>query len=77
MHGVEAVIDKDLSAALLATELRADRLLLLTDDGQFIHRMSSPRHHVPKVYEVTTDEPLDDKQVQRLLDGVYALLIVR
>jgi carbamate kinase len=31
VHGVEAVIDKDLSAALLARELRADALLLLTD----------------------------------------------
>jgi 16S rRNA pseudouridine516 synthase len=45
-------------------------MLILTDDGPLIHRMSSPRHHVPKVYEVTTDDPLDDKQVQCLLDGV-------
>jgi carbamate kinase len=30
-HGVEAVIDKDLSAALLASQLHADALLILTD----------------------------------------------
>jgi 16S rRNA pseudouridine516 synthase len=45
-------------------------LLLLTDDGQFIHRMGSPKHHVPKVYEVTTKHPVDDTQVARLLAGV-------
>jgi carbamate kinase len=31
LHGVEAVIDKDLSSALLAEEIGADALLLLTD----------------------------------------------
>ena len=31
IHGIEAVIDKDLSAALLAEEVGADALLLLTD----------------------------------------------
>jgi carbamate kinase len=31
LHGIEAVIDKDLSAALLAIALRADRLVMLTD----------------------------------------------
>jgi 16S rRNA pseudouridine516 synthase len=45
-------------------------LLLLTDDGKFIHRMSSPRHHVPKVYEVTVKHPLDARQVDQLLAGV-------
>ncbi len=45
-------------------------LLLLTDDGQFIHRMNSPRHHVPKVYEVTTRHPLDPSQIGKLLEGV-------
>ena len=45
-------------------------LLLLTDDGQFIHRMNSPRHQVPKVYEVTTAETVDASQVKRLLAGV-------
>ena len=45
-------------------------LLLLTDDGQFIHRMGSPKHHVPKVYEVGTKHPVDPTQVDRLLAGV-------
>jgi len=61
VQGVQAVgrLDQDTTG-----------LLLLTDDGKFIHRMSSPRHHVPKVYEVMTKHPLDDSQVQRLLSGV-------
>jgi 16S rRNA pseudouridine516 synthase len=45
-------------------------LLLLSDDGKFIHRMSSPRQHVPKVYEVTLKHPLDETQVRKLLAGV-------
>lgn len=45
-------------------------LLLLSDDGAFIHRLSSPRHHVPKVYEVTCRHPVSEPQVQRLLAGV-------
>lgn len=45
-------------------------LLLLSDDGAFIHRMSSPRGHVAKVYEVETFEPVTAQQVDRLLAGV-------
>ncbi|MHB1197999.1 MAG: pseudouridine synthase [Polaromonas sp.] len=45
-------------------------LLLLSDDGKFIHRMSSPRRHVPKVYEVTTKHAVNDRQIQGLLAGV-------
>jgi 16S rRNA pseudouridine516 synthase len=61
VQGVQAVgrLDQDTTG-----------MLVLTDDGPLIHRMSSPRHHVPKVYEVTTAEPVTDKQVHRLLEGV-------
>lgn len=45
-------------------------LLILTDDGQLLHRMASPKHHVSKVYQVTCKHPLDSSQIQRLLDGV-------
>jgi 16S rRNA pseudouridine516 synthase len=33
-------------------------LLLLTDDGQFLHRITSPKTHVPKVYQAVLDRPL-------------------
>lgn len=61
VQGVQAVgrLDQDTTG-----------MLVLTDDGPLIHRMSSPRHHVAKVYEVTTADPLDERQVQRLLEGV-------
>ena len=61
VQGVQAVgrLDQDTTG-----------LLLLTDDGKFIHRMSSPRHHVPKVYEVTVKHPLDSGQIERLCQGV-------
>ncbi len=61
VQGVQAVgrLDQDTTG-----------LLLLSDDGHFIHRMSSPKKHCPKVYEVTAKHPLDARQVQRLLDGV-------
>ncbi|WP_211090192.1 pseudouridine synthase [Pseudothauera nasutitermitis] len=45
-------------------------LLLLSDDGQFIHRWSSGKKRVPKVYEVTTAEAVTDEQVATLLAGV-------
>ncbi|MDO9437749.1 pseudouridine synthase [Hydrogenophaga sp.] len=45
-------------------------MLLLSDDGKFIHRMTSPRHHVPKVYEAGVKHPVDQKQLDRLLEGV-------
>ncbi len=45
-------------------------LLLLTDDGALIHRWTSPKQHLPKVYEVTTKHPVDDAQLAKLRGGV-------
>ena len=45
-------------------------LLLLTDDGSLIHRLTSPKHHVAKVYEVTCKHALGADTVERLLAGV-------
>jgi 16S rRNA pseudouridine516 synthase len=45
-------------------------LLLLTDDGTLIHRLTSPKHHVAKVYDVTCKHALAADTVARLLAGV-------
>ena len=45
-------------------------LLLLSDDGQFIHRMTTPKKNIGKVYEITTAEPITQKQIDHLLNGV-------
>ena len=41
-------------------------LLLLSDDGAFIHRMNAPRRHVPKVYEVSAAHAVTAAQIARL-----------
>jgi len=45
-------------------------LLLLTDDGALIHKLTSPKHHVPKVYEARCKHEVTDEQLARLLAGV-------
>jgi 16S rRNA pseudouridine516 synthase len=45
-------------------------LILISDDGQFIHRMSSPKHKVPKIYEVTCKHPISDADITHILSGV-------
>ncbi|MBC3879371.1 16S rRNA pseudouridine(516) synthase [Undibacterium sp. FT79W] len=45
-------------------------MLLMSDDGPFIHAQSSPKRHIPKVYLATTAEPVTDDLVNTLLNGV-------
>lgn len=45
-------------------------LLLISDDGQFIHKMTSPKKNIGKVYEITTPDPVTQKQLDHLLNGV-------
>ena len=61
VQGVQAVgrLDQDTTG-----------LLILTDDGQLIHKMASPKRHVPKLYQVQCKHPVNDQQMQKLLAGV-------
>ncbi len=45
-------------------------LLLLTDDGQYLQALTNPRKHVPKVYHVTTADPISAEQLMALEQGV-------
>jgi 16S rRNA pseudouridine516 synthase len=45
-------------------------LILISDDGQFIHKMTTPKKNIGKVYEITTPEPITQKQIDHLLIGV-------
>ena len=45
-------------------------MLLMSDDGPFIHAQSSPKRHIPKIYQATTQDPVTPALVQQLLAGV-------
>ncbi len=48
-------------------------LLLITDDGRFVHDMTSPKKHVPKIYAFTTSEPVPEETVALFASGAYML----
>ncbi len=56
----------------IAGRLDADTtgLLLLTTDGHWSHRITSPRMACPKTYRVTLSSPLSERSVQELEQGV-------
>ncbi len=61
VQGVQAVgrLDQDTTG-----------MLLMTDDGVLIHQLASPKHHVSKVYDITTEDPIAPQALAQLLDGV-------
>ena len=45
-------------------------LLLLTNDGEFAHRVISPKYAVPKIYHATVEQPLEPKDPGRFQNGL-------
>ena len=45
-------------------------MLLFSDDGQFIHRMTSPKKNVAKVYRASCADPVSDVMLDALRSGV-------
>lgn len=46
-------------------------LVLVTDDGQWSHRITSPRHHCEKTYYAHLADPLDDSAIDKFKKGVW------
>ncbi|MEH8022163.1 16S rRNA pseudouridine(516) synthase RsuA [Rheinheimera metallidurans] len=51
-------------------DLDTTGLVLITDDGQWSHRISSPKHHVAKTYRAWTADPIPASAVQQFADGI-------
>ncbi|MDU7196628.1 16S rRNA pseudouridine(516) synthase RsuA [Phytobacter diazotrophicus] len=45
-------------------------LVLMTDDGQWSHRITSPRHHCEKTYLVDLESPVAQDTAERFAEGV-------
>ena len=45
-------------------------LLIFTDDGALLHRLTHPKRHVPKRYRVTCKHAPSDKMLEDLVVGV-------
>ncbi len=45
-------------------------LLLLTNDGNFSHKMTHPSHHIPKTYECAINGIMTDQQARALAKGI-------
>jgi 16S rRNA pseudouridine516 synthase len=48
-------------------------LLLITDDGPFLHRVISPKSHIAKRYLATLDRPLEGREAQAFAAGTLML----
>lgn len=66
-----------LRSPALSTVGRLDRdtsgLLLLTDDGQLLHRIIAPKSQLPKVYEATLAQPLRGDEASLFASGTLLL----
>ncbi len=45
-------------------------IILITNDGLYNHRITSPKNHVGKIYQITLKHPADDSLTEKLKNGV-------
>ncbi len=52
-------------------DYNTEGLLLLTNDGDFAHLITHPKHELPKTYLVKAKGVLDDRQIEELEAGIF------
>jgi len=52
-------------------DLNSSGLLLLTNDGRWSRRLTSPEKKVTKLYRVTVEKPITDDYIQAFAEGMY------
>ncbi|RKS86934.1 pseudouridine synthase [Orbus hercynius] len=51
-------------------DLDTTGLVLLTDDGQWSHRITSPKYHCEKTYLVELEQPLSEDLIEQFTQGI-------
>ncbi len=51
-------------------DYHSEGLLLLTNDGEFAHRITAPASHVTKTYVVKVTGPLTEDQMKAFREGI-------
>ncbi|MGN1394016.1 MAG: 16S rRNA pseudouridine(516) synthase RsuA [Succinivibrionaceae bacterium] len=70
---VFSLLERDIVSGLFCVgrlDLDTEGLLLITDDGDWAHRITSPKHHCEKTYEVTLAEPCADDVIEIFNKGI-------
>ncbi len=52
-------------------DMESSGLLLMTSSGELTEKLTHPRYHVEKEYEVHLDRALEPEYTQKLLDGIH------
>ncbi len=68
MHLLRGVKDRVFPVGRL--DYNSEGLLLLTNDGEFAHRITAPGSHVMKTYVVKVNGPLTEEQEREFQEGI-------
>lgn len=68
-----SLLDREIVSGLFCVgrlDLDTEGLLFITDDGEWSHRITSPKHHCDKTYEVNLAEPCPESAIELFKNGV-------